>query len=293
MAVCPVCGNECGTVSLCQQCGFKEVGSFFLNKEDAEHWMQNIVIPHRDNYNQEDLFVIRDPGYREEIEKYGRYGRYKETTFYCPERTLVDINCRNKYPETIFIPEGVKRVHSFGRMVELRSDKSSEDSWRYSESKWRGKLVLPSSLTSMDERAFIGCNAKIIDLSKVSYERLVISEFVFCGNSMDRIIFPRNIDSIERCAFEGCNNLDHFTLNHCKEIKSQAFLSCEKLRYVILKDVGKIWREAFHRCDSLRHVFLGTNTYLHPHWTGNAKPQIHYPNEWEIVDGKIILKDKN
>lgn len=289
---CPVCENECGELSVCQQCGFNEVGACFLNKEDAEHWMQTVVVPYRDEYNQEGLFIIREPGYREEIEKYGRYGRYKETTFYCPERTLVGINSRKKYPKIISIPDDIKRVHSFGYMREYEYGKLSDGTWHYSESKWKGKLVMPSSLTSMSERAFIAVHAKVIDFSKVTCNNLVISEFAFSGSSMERIIFPERLESIEMCAFQDCNNLDHFTIKHCYEIKAQAFLSCDKLRYVVLENVGKVWREAFNYCKSLQHIFLGSNTYLHPHWLGNANPQVHYPGEWEIVDGKIIIKDK-
>lgn len=47
---CPVCKTECGQSNICTQCGFSELGKDFINREEAEAWFNEIVLPYRDNY---------------------------------------------------------------------------------------------------------------------------------------------------------------------------------------------------------------------------------------------------
>lgn len=52
---CPICKTDVGDSNICEQCGFSDIRSEFLSQEDADFWMQNIVIPYKDNYNKSDV----------------------------------------------------------------------------------------------------------------------------------------------------------------------------------------------------------------------------------------------
>ena len=49
---CPVCKTECGQSNVCTECGFAEVGKDFINREEAEQWFNDTVIPYRNNYHK-------------------------------------------------------------------------------------------------------------------------------------------------------------------------------------------------------------------------------------------------
>lgn len=52
---CPVCKTEVHDKNVCEMCGFDDIRSEFLSQEDADFWMQNVVIPYKDNYEKSDL----------------------------------------------------------------------------------------------------------------------------------------------------------------------------------------------------------------------------------------------
>lgn len=52
MSLCPVCKTECGEKTRCSCCGFQEVNRFFINRDEAEYWQRNIVIPYRKQYKE-------------------------------------------------------------------------------------------------------------------------------------------------------------------------------------------------------------------------------------------------
>ena len=294
---CPVCNSDCETHQSCPVCGFNQINVEFINKDDAENWMREVVLPYREAYCHKDLFIIREAGYREYIEKIGRYGKYQETTLYCPVKTLVGLNKRDAYPKIINIPDDVEEIRSFGFPITYThfDNKEKQD--------WCGKIVLPSALKTLKARALMSSNAQVLDFSRVVSPALIISEFACNIQTLQKIIFPETIVSIEKCAFQGCSMLDHFSIKNCGTIHDSAFLSCTSLRYVVLNDVGEIKRNAFNNCPSLRHIFLGRRiadasvngeqfmsvTKVHPQWLGNSRPQIHQPGEWQIVDNKIKI----
>lgn len=49
--LCPVCKHNCGEESVCANCGFDQFRFEFVSREDAENWLQNIVIPYREEFN--------------------------------------------------------------------------------------------------------------------------------------------------------------------------------------------------------------------------------------------------
>lgn len=49
--LCPVCKNECGNDAVCAKCGFDQLQVEFLSREEATHWMNNVVVPYREKWH--------------------------------------------------------------------------------------------------------------------------------------------------------------------------------------------------------------------------------------------------
>lgn len=291
---CPVCENECGESSVCRQCGFNEVGACFLNKEDAEHWMQTVVLPYRNDLNEKDLFITSQIHYCKMAYEYDANGHYRGSKFLREVKALTEILPQKDYPTQLIIPEGVQIINPkvFSSICKM------PDKWRTPNTEVNvinppRTIKFPSTLIEILEGSFVGCHyIPRLDFSSIYNPSLIIPEFAFNMFSFKQILMPKAIKSIETAAFQQCNELDHIVIHECEEIKSRAFISCKKLRYVVIDSALTIYNEAFYGCSGLKHVFLGTNIGYLPTTFGNSRPQIHCPGEWEIVDGKIILKDK-
>ena len=52
--LCPICKTECAS-NVCTKCGFTEVGKEFINREEAEQWFNDTVVPYRDNYQKSNI----------------------------------------------------------------------------------------------------------------------------------------------------------------------------------------------------------------------------------------------
>lgn len=57
---CPVCKTECNDNSVCETCGFLEVGKVFINQEEAEQWYESFVIPYRNKFNNANILAPID-----------------------------------------------------------------------------------------------------------------------------------------------------------------------------------------------------------------------------------------
>ena len=59
---CPVCKTECTGNSCCPECDFDQINTVFVNKDDANAWIQNVVIPFREEYwlRKKSQFTIID-----------------------------------------------------------------------------------------------------------------------------------------------------------------------------------------------------------------------------------------
>lgn len=47
---CPVCKNECHSETICPECGFDQIDTVFVNKDDASEWILNVIAPFREAY---------------------------------------------------------------------------------------------------------------------------------------------------------------------------------------------------------------------------------------------------
>lgn len=131
--LCPVCKTEYGLSDYCPICGFDEFKTEFLNKEEAKHWYDSVVMPYFEEYclrfscktKGRKLFkyisnfdVVKLPS---GIETIGRFA--------FP---------RNSEIKEIILPNTVKRIsnHAFAGQKHL------------------SRLIIPKSVEEIEEAAF-------------------------------------------------------------------------------------------------------------------------------------------
>ena len=94
------------------------------------------------------------------------------------------------------------------------------------------ELIIPNSVTSINDRAFCGCS------------------------NIKSVIIPNSVKSIGEYAFEGCTNLISVTIpNTVSEICEGTFRKCSNLLLVdIPNSISKIGNSAFYGCEILADV---------------------------------------
>lgn len=97
-----------------------------------------------------------------------------------------------------------------------------------------GKVVIPSSVTSIGNYAFIRCT------------------------SLKSITIPNSVTSIGVSTFLGCNNLTNITIpNSVTNIGLQAFYNCTSLKSIAIPNsVTEIGNWAFYNCTSLTSIII-------------------------------------
>ena len=95
-------------------------------------------------------------------------------------------------------------------------------------------ITIPNSVTSIGDRAFIGC------------------EF------LQSVTIPNSVTSIGNRAFEQCKSLQSVTIpNSVKSIGDEVFSSCESLQSITIPNsVTSIGDEAFEYCESLQSITI-------------------------------------
>lgn len=117
-------------------------------------------------------------------------------------------------------------------------------------------ILLPKSVTSIDDNAFFSCHS----LNKVviydnSVKTIGMAAFEYCSSLAD-IILPEGVTTIARSAFWGCSSLSRIDLPEgVTTIGHSAFYGCEKLSSVKLPNsLTTIEGFAFESCTKLSEI---------------------------------------
>ena len=135
------------------------------------------------------------------------------------------------------------------------------------------KLILPDTITSIGEKAFMNCT----ELVEVSLPRGVseLSDYIFAGCKNRKLfVSPDGITSIGKNAFDGCSNLVAVNLSkNLKTIGDEAFRSCIKLPNIFIpRSVTSIGYDAFYDCRIMREILIDRDSLLSlpgAAWGGN------------------------
>ena len=117
--------------------------------------------------------------------------------------------------------------------------------------------VIPSSVTSIGDRAFYGCSS----LSEIVIPSCVtsIGNGAFYGcHSLSEIVIPSCVTSIGDRAFYGCSSLSEIVIpSSVTSIGDSAFSYCRSLSEIVIpSSVTSIGKDAFSRCVSLSEIVI-------------------------------------
>lgn len=120
-------------------------------------------------------------------------------------------------------------------------------------------ILLPKSVTSIDDRAFSSCHSlnKVV-IYENSVKTIGMAAFEYCSSLAD-IVLPEGVTTIARSAFWGCSSLSRIDLPEgVTTIGHSAFYGCEKLSSVKLPNsLTTIEGFAFLNCSKLKVVTGG------------------------------------
>ena len=165
---------------------------------------------------------------------------YEDDVLFCKGRSKI-ISFRNKNIESYVIPSSVT---SIGDWAFYGCDSLSE-------------VVIPSSVTSIGNRAFSGCGS----LSEVVIPSSVTSigdrAFAGCG-SLSEVVIPSSVTSIGDRAFKDCGSLSSIVIpSSVTSIGDWAFYDCRSLSDIVIpSSVTSIGDWAFCGCRSLSDIVI-------------------------------------
>lgn len=140
----------------------------------------------------------------------------------------------SSYPEKIILPEGIDKI----------GDSCFEDRASIKE------VVLPNSLTYIDQWAFAGCSK----LSSITFNDGLkyVANHAFGWTDIKDVQFPDSIVFLGSKLFIACNNLSSISLHYRRDltISSLAFTSARYIKRIVFKCNGmqNIDREIRHMC---------------------------------------------
>ncbi|MBE6926124.1 MAG: hypothetical protein E7461_04690 [Ruminococcaceae bacterium] len=120
-----------------------------------------------------------------------------------------------------------------------------------------GAYSIPSSVTSIGDRAFYDCTSLTVVTIPDSVTSIGSCAFLCC-TSLTRITIPNSVTSIGDSAFQGCTSLAGITIpNNVTSIGGSAFQGCTSLTGITIpSSVTSIGTSAFEYCTSLTGITI-------------------------------------
>ena len=142
----------------------------------------------------------------------------------------------------------------------LRSLMEKTDSWKKNnsfEQEKSGCIVIPDSVTEIENEAFLGCTNVTSIVIPESVKKIGGCAFQGC-RSLASIIIPDSVTEIGNSAFEGCTSLSSIAIpDSVTEIGDGVFEGCTNLASIIIPDSVTIMGEcAFKDCTSLTSIVI-------------------------------------
>ena len=160
------------------------------------------------------------------------------------------------------------------------------------------KLIIPDGVTSIADRAFVGCS----NLTKIVIPEGVTSigkyGFYDC-ESLTEIVIPDSVTSIGDWAFADCESLTEIVIpDGVTSIGNYAFAGCESLTEIVIPDgVTSIGDDAFAHCYNLTEIVIpdsvtsiGYNAFAYCDGLTNITVEENN-TAYKSIDGNLYSKD--
>lgn len=282
--LCPVCKTECYDNSICENCGFSELDKEFINQEEAERWLQEVVIPYRENYQ---LSVDSINDFEIEGTLLSAYkGRAEKVVI---PYGIETIDCRfNRWVKKIILPASIKYIgdYAFCR-VPLRD------------------FEMPKNVEYIGRGAFVGCLISEIYIHK---NVKIIGERAFARGRLQKItvdVANKNYSEEDGVLFSkdkktliyfpsGKNNREYIVPQGVKIIGEYAFENSKLEELVIPQSVQYFANKALIFCYSLKRIFcqhlIKPQEWDEKMLTLYTNAKVFWGDEWEYVDGVPTTK---
>lgn len=211
---CPVCKTEYAEATFCPECGFESAVHLFINQNEADNWLQEVVKPYRRKYweSMKHKFIVKNDVLTSYLEAsrtiefpYGIEAVGDCVFFDCEDNALI---------EEVSIPASVKRIESaaFSGQKNLKRIHLKDGLENIASIAFEGcglsSLYLPDTVTTIDA-GFCFCKASIsINPTNPNYfieDDCLIDrrscELLHCWSTKQTIRIPNRVKHIGYRAF--------------------------------------------------------------------------------------------
>ena len=192
---------------------------------------------------------------------------YSDKLSITDDGTVTGTDSLKSFTGTLSIPRYLNEIKVTAIDKEAFAAKEGEKAYSFT------KLILPDTITSIGEKAFMNCK----ELVEVTLSRGIseLSDYIFAGcKNLQFFASHDGITTIGNNAFDGCSNLVAVILSkNLKTIGDEAFRSCIRLPNIFIpKSVTSIGDDAFYDCRLMRYILIDRDSLLSlpgAAWGGN------------------------
>ena len=165
------------------------------------------------------------------------------------------------YEDDVLFNKDKSRIISFRKQniksYVIPSSVTSIGDWAFLGCRSLSRIIIPSSVTSIGKDAFYGCDSLSEIVIPSSVTSIVDSAFWGCY-SLSEIVIPSSVISIGKGVFSGCSSLSEIVIpSSVTSIGDSAFSGCDSLSEIVIpSSVTSIGDSAFWGCYSLSEIVI-------------------------------------